>query len=563
MTASVQDLPYPESVQTYQRQAEHSASEVEKNTYTLKSIGRLIHDGQPKTATQKLTTLHRLTNEQQAEKLLLEAKLALLDRQSKTALKLLANVKNSDNLPPTLKQLYHQLLADTYHLNGAIISEVGQLMQLDQLQVNTANQLTIRRNIWQALSNVPLARLQTNAIDAQEPLEGWLSLALIAKKYRDDESTFLSQIKLWQQTHPTHPANVIAQSNEQFFIKTPTKLAFLLPLSGQLSGPGQAIRDGVMASYFEAKSKGASIKFYDTASSNVLDLYQQALNEGAEFVIGPLAKKEVEAIAKVKHPVPTLALNDVEIAPSNNFYRFSVDPQNEAQQLAYYVHDKGLRHALVIAPMGVWGESIANAFNQSWQKLNDQPSAQLYVDNKSDINNAIRNILGISNSDERYNNLVKTIWQRPKFYARRRQDLDVVVLLAYPSMARQVRPMLNYYYAGDLPIYGTSLLYSGSPMPRQDSDLNGIIFAEMPYLLDNNNPQVTKNWPEQFNSYNRLFAMGKDAYLLSQQLNLLQTFPMMGLADNTGTLFIDGEQQIIRQPSWAEFKQGQVQPLIS
>jgi outer membrane PBP1 activator LpoA protein len=256
-----------------------------------------------------------------------------------------------------------------------------------------------------------------------------------------------------------------------------------------------------------------------------------------------------------------LALNDIEKPSSNNLYRFSVDPQNEARQLAYYVHNKSLRRALVIAPKGPWGESIANAFNHSWQQLNGETSDTLLFENKADINGTIRDFLGVAHSHDRYSNLVRTLWKRPKFYARRRQDFDVVILLSYPSMARQIRPMLNYYYAGDLPIYGTSLLYSGSPKPRQDADLNGVIFAEMPYLLDKHNTQISKAWPEQFNSYNRLFAMGKDAYLLSHQLNLLTLFPMMGVTDNTGTLFIDNQQQIVRQLSWAQFKKGVVQPL--
>ncbi len=33
-----------------------------------------------------------------------------------------------------------------------------------------------------------------------------------------------------------------------------------------------------------------------------------------------------------------------------------------------------------------------------------------------------------------------------------------------------------------------------------------------------------KNWPEQFNSYNRLYALGRDSHLLTTRLNQLLLF---------------------------------------
>lgn len=561
LTASAPELTYPDTVQTYQTQAELTDDEIEKNDYGLKVAGRLIHDGQPNRAAQQIESLQQLTSEQTNEKSLLLAKLALLRHQPRTALKQASNIKKVDELPMHLQQFYHQLLADTYHLRGAVINEVDQLIALDNLHNNELSKLSIRRSIWRALSNLSIPRTQANALEAQGELAGWLNLNLITKQFRDDNIALIEQVKQWQLTYPQHSANAIVQINENSLIHAPTKLALLLPLSGQLSGPGQAIRDGVMASYFEAKQKAAAVRFYDTANKDVLTQYHQAIKDGAEFVIGPLTKKNVEIIANTSHPVPTLALNDVEKPDSNNLYRFSVDPQNEAKQLAHYVHNKGLRRALIIAPKGTWGESIANAFNQSWQQSGGEISSTLLFENKTEINGAIRDFLGVAHSYDRYNNLVKTIWKRPKFYARRRQDFDSVILLSYASMARQIRPMLNYYYAGDLPVYGTSLLYSGSPKPRQDSDLNGVIFAEMPYLLNKQKPLLSKTWPEQFNSYNRLYAMGKDAFLLSHQLNILNIFPMMGVTDNTGTLFIDNNRQIVRQLTWAQFKKGVVQKL--
>lgn len=41
-------------------------------------------------------------------------------------------------------------------------------------------------------------------------------------------------------------------------------------------------------------------------------------------------------------------------------------------------------------------------------------------------------------------------------------------------------PLLNYYYAGDVPVYATASVYGGSANPLKDKDLDGIIFATFP-----------------------------------------------------------------------------------
>ncbi len=52
----------------------------------------------------------------------------------------------------------------------------------------------------------------------------------------------------------------------------------------------------------------------------------------------------------------------------------------------------------------------------------------------------------------------------------------MVFLLSYPSKARQIMPLLKYYYAGDVPVYATSSVYTGGVNVMKDRDLNGIIF---------------------------------------------------------------------------------------
>lgn len=552
---------YPQSATFYQTQAANSDNEAQQQAFQLKMAGRLIQDGQLSAAQQKLNAISPVSSELKNEKYLLEAKQALLKQQSRKALQLAAKVSDIEQMEPGLQAFYHELLASSYHLSGRTINEVSQLILLDDLQNSPQAKLATRRSIWQALSTVPLPQEKALVLESKAELSAWLALNIAVRDNQDNGKGLIEAVQAWQKTYPTHAANSILSMRKQPLQPEFKNIALLLPLTGELSGPGQAVRDGFMAAYFEAKQKGVVVKFYDTNKDSIVPLYNKAIATGADLVIGPLTKQNVEALAQTNITVPTIALNDIDMAVSPNFYQFSIDPQNEAAQLASKVYNDGLRRVLVIAPKGHWGESIAQTFSNTWQKLGGNLAELFYFDETTDMNQGIRQLLDISDSHDRKNNLVRTIWKRPQFYPRRRQDFDGVILLSYASKARQIRPLLKFYYAGDVPVYGTSLLYSGTPNPQYDADLNGIVFGEMPYMLKNKANLITKPWPEQLNNYNRLYAMGKDAFLLGKRLNQLKLFPMLGSLNNSGTLFIDNKGQITRQLAWAKFKNGVVQPL--
>ena len=146
----------------------------------------------------------------------------------------------------------------------------------------------------------------------------------------------------------------------------------------------------------------------------------------------------------------------------------------------------------------------------------------------------------------------------------RRQDIDFVFLAATPQQARQIKPTLAFQYAGDLPVYATSHLYTGTNNPTQDQDLNGIRFCETPWLLNPSDPtrqQVAAQWPQANGSMGRLYAMGVDAYRLAPRLPELKAVPSLQIDGLTGTLSLNPTQRIERQLQWAEFRNGQVQPL--
>jgi len=454
--------------------------------------------------------------------------------------------------------LFHELLAQAYRASDRPMESITERMKLEPLLTDEAGQKNNQRKLWLTLTHLSQAELnQQISVGNKSELQGWLQLSLIARKYRDNPKSLLAALDQWQQQFNNHPANTILPSPldsvADKLVSQPKQVALLLPLSGPLQGPGTAIRDGFMAAYHHADAS-MTVKTYDTNKGEATALYQSALNDGADYVIGPLTKPQVAAVAALPHPVPTLLLNDAAANAQDNSFSFGLSPTNEAVQVAIKARSKGYRKALIIAPGNEWGNEVTKAFTAQWQKQQGQVVDTFLYGAKDDLNKKMKNFLHITDGQQREKRIKELLGYNLQTTISRRQDFDMIFLLAYPSKARQIMPLLNYYYAADVPVFATASVYGGSANALKDKDLDGIIFCDIPWVFSHQ--MGARNWPEQFNSYNRLYALGKDSFSLASQLNHLMLFPADELDSGEGILYLNPSQQVARVLEWGQFKQG-------
>ncbi len=533
----------------------------QKQNLLLLAAGRLISEGQWRQGSAILAQTNGLTPVQSNEKNLLLAKIDVMRDRPKVALAKLASIHEIDSLPVYHQIQFHELLAQSYRATGNSAESVSERIKLEPLLIDNESQISNRRTLWLTLINLPEAELNTMAAEAtnQSELRGWLQLAIISRKYRNNSQSLLAALDQWQSQFSNHPANHILpnplDSIANKMLTQPKQVALLLPLTGPLSGPGNAIREGFMAANKVNKTGSATqVKMYDTNKGDVATIYQQAITEGADYVVGPLTKSQVATVAAINHPVPTLLLNDSEVSAQENSYSFGLSPANEAIQVAIRARNKGYTRALIIAPKNDWGSEVTKVFANQWQENGGRVVDTFSYDPNEDLNKGMRDFLHITESQAREKQLKQLLGQNLQSSTSRRQDFDMIFLLAYPSKARQIMPLLKYYYAGDVPVYATSSVYGGSANALKDKDLDGVIFCDIPWVFAHQ--MGRRNWPEQLNSYNRLYALGMDSYALATQLNQLILFPADGSRDTTGTLYLKPSQQVARVLEWGQFRQG-------
>src|SRR5690606_21242351 len=223
-----------------------------------------------------------------------------------------------------------------------------------------------------------------------------------------------------------------------------------------------------------------------------------------------------------------------------------------------------MRRAVALVPRGDWGDRVLDAFRQSWQAQGGTLIAAEHVDQPVELARQIADLFQLRESEVRARRLQNTLGSSLDAQPARRQDIDFIFLAATPQQAQQIKPTLAFQYAGDLPVYATSHLYTGGHNPTQYQDLEGIRFCETPWLLEANDPlrqQVDRQWPQAAGSLGRLYAMGVDAFRLAPRLSQLQALPDSHVEGLSGTLSLNQAQRIERRLPWAEFRGGQVQRL--
>ncbi len=562
-TAQQLSSPYTMSASTYLEMSKNKTGS-ERQSLELQAAGRLIQEGQWQDGQKILSSLGALSPELNNEKYSLLAKVDLIRQQPKLAIAKLAAIRQLENMPLYYQVQYHEMLAKAYRSTGNVIEALNERVKLDKLLPDEPSRFNNRRALWLILTTLPAEELNAFAVEATEgsELDGWLQLAVLSRTHEDNVQKTLAHLENWRARYPAHPGNMILPSPltsiAPYLFASPKKIALLLPVTGKLAGPGQAVRDGFMQAFDAANQSGnMAVQVYDTDKAPVTMLYQQALHEAADYIIGPLGKADVAAIASLDHPVPTLMLNDLGQSVKQNAYQFGLSPVNEARQVAVRARKNGHTRTLIIAPASPWGSEVSAAFVNQWHAVGGEVVDTLHYNEHEDMAPAIKQLLHATELKRPSRGHSRGLDEKGTATSHRRQDFDMIFLLAYPSKARQIMPMLRYYFAGDVPVYATSAVYSGSADAQKDRDLDGIIFCDIPWVF---NHQIgSKNWPEQWNSYNRLYALGRDSFVLVTQLNALLLFPAIGVNDHGSALYLNPNRQIARILTFGKIKQGLAQ----
>jgi outer membrane PBP1 activator LpoA protein len=294
------------------------------------------------------------------------------------------------------------------------------------------------------------------------------------------------------------PASVTATQPSEPRAPAP-HIAVLLPLSSpNLARHADSVRKGILAAA-KLQPKGAlPVTVYAIADEerDVVANYEYAVGQGARVVIGPLTRPGINAIvARDAVSVPTLALNapDASLQIPARLYVLSLQAEPEARQVAAFARSEGRGAALVITADTPLAKRTQQAFTEEFERTGGRVVGVFTLPADGKALGKLRGTYASSGA-------------------------DMVFLACDGPRARFVRAFADK----NAPFYGTSQLFTTRGDPMVNSDLEGVRFLDMPWLVQSDHPAVMI-YPRPdsgggSHDHERLYALGIDAYRVGQTL---------------------------------------------
>ncbi len=541
--------------------------------YRLKAVTAYIEAGGYAEAEKILSTVTVPKNQplQNIRMKILSARTALELGQPVKALAWLDRAAEKET-PPGLKATFHDLRARAYLAHGDNINAISERVRRSSY-LNTPTEIEQNnRSLWQILEVIPEAKLDAMRMAAPSPLTAWFELASLYQTYRFQPARLSDAVGGWIQRYPGHPAypsitQALLDKSMQY-VNQPTKIGLLLPLSGTYQKSAMAIRDGLLAAwYMDNRREKPTIAIYDADALNIIDVYQQAINAGVDYIVGPLEKAAIGQLAQQDLSVQVLALNRQALNSEqvhDRLIQFGLSPEDEAAQIADIARSDGHQRALVMTPENPWGDRMADAFMQRWVELGGVVLERArFQSNAQDFAAPVKSLLNIDSSERRGQALRNILNINLHYVERRREDADFIFIVAAAGDAHQLLPQFRFHRAGDLPVYATSHIFTGVVDKLRDADLNDVMFIGMPWILDTARQlsiiqdALNRNWSQEKSQYRHLYALGIDAYHLIPEMGRLSTDKYSVLAGETGDLTITPDNIVRRKLSRAQFVGGQ------
>lgn len=493
-----------------------------------------------------------ITPLQQDEARLIEAQLKLHQGKLNDAKILLSRV-NTRTFPQVVSSFYYQLSSnvelnlyqtnkDRNHLIKACNDKITLLNY-----VNAESQKIVCEQIVNHLKGLPAYDLVMLSTQNQEPVfKGFIEYALLdSTSSASVKSRMLSE---WLQKYPDHPLEQVASStitsastanagsnlvsmeqitdetaNTNVSLKEGDRLAILLPLTGRFAANvGEPARLGILAALQDRNSK-LKVTFYDTNRMTMPEIVSAMVQNGTNFIIGPILKPEVDALISTDIKLPSIVFNQPSTERSNLYY-FDLGPDYEGTLAARKIAADRHISPLVIAPESTRGQRAIQGFNNTWDQSNTKRATVCRYNTVDTILSDLTTC-PLNTADAIYMN-----------------GTSVEVIKAKTALPPRT------------PLYLTNRSFTGVNLSSSEVALSGANMGDMPWLLTDSDLKrdLMATLPQADTQVQRIFATAYDSINLGFNLGLLLKNTNDTLHGISGDLKIGKKGLIEMSPMWVQ-----------
>jgi branched-chain amino acid transport system substrate-binding protein len=180
------------------------------------------------------------------------------------------------------------------------------------------------------------------------------------------------------------------------------KVALLVPLSGESQSVGNAMMDAANLAlhntYGNTPSESIRARLIlvpkdsgDTPA-DAARVAKQAIDQGAQFIIGPLFSQSVNAVAPLarQHNITMLTFSNNKEVAADGIYTFGFLPEQQVARMAEYAFLQNIQRVAVLAPNDAYGQKVLDAMREEMAKRGGQVSpSELYAPSPANVDAAV------------------------------------------------------------------------------------------------------------------------------------------------------------------------------
>lgn len=156
--------------------------------------------------------------------------------------------------------------------------------------------------------------------------------------------------------------------------KSDFQIGVLLPLSGEFSKQGNGLKNATMLALDDINDNRLILRYYDTKGTpeGASVAVENALNQGAQLIIGPMLSSSVQAItpAVKSRGVPVIAFNSASDVLQSGIYTMGLLLDEQVDRIISYSAGQGRSRFALLIPDNGTGISVAKAAVKSAAKNN-------------------------------------------------------------------------------------------------------------------------------------------------------------------------------------------------
>lgn len=328
----------------------------------------------------------------------------------------------------------------------------------------------------------------------------------------------------------TNEINVIT-TREDF------RVGVLLPLSGEFAKQGNGLKNATMMALDDLGDNAPVLQYYDTKGTpeGASVAIENALNQGAELIIGPMLSSSVQAItpAVKSKGVPVIAFNSASEVLQDGIYTMGLLLEEQVDRIISYSASKGRSRFAVLIPDNTTGIAVAKAAVKSAAKNNVSVTAiGFYRPGTTDFTDLLKNMTNYGNRSAKLEQMKsqyksaaaagdasaeKALKRLNQLDSYGDVGFDAVLIPDFGTSLKSAVAMFGYYdvFSPEVKFIGTSIWENTSL--NKETTMRGSWY---PALTRQNSSYFNSKYKELFGETpSSLYAFGYDAVALAAAIS--------------------------------------------